>query len=190
MKYLHVSNWDRWQSYRKDRGAPPWIKIHRKILSNPEWAILTDAEKGQLLSIWIVAADNDGKIPCDGNILRKICQLDEVPDTKKLTTLGFLLPSDANVTTKRQPSDPPEERREEKRREEESRGTFSNVFLTEKEYENIKIKFNSSTEEKINSLSEYMKSKGKRYKSHYATILTWARKDQVTPGQNKFAGAK
>ena len=26
-------------------------------------------------------------------------------------------------------------------------------------------------------LSEYIQSKGKRYKSHYATILAWARKD-------------
>jgi hypothetical protein len=32
--------------------------------------------------------------------------------------------------------------------------------------------------QRIEALSEYMKSKGKTYKDHYATILSWARKEQ------------
>lgn len=26
---LHVHDWDEHQSYRRDRGQPPWIKVHR-----------------------------------------------------------------------------------------------------------------------------------------------------------------
>lgn len=57
-------------------------------------------------------------------------------------------------------------------------GTFDNVQLTDAEYEKLQEIFPNDYEEKINTLSEYMKSKGKTYKSHYATILNWNRLDQ------------
>lgn len=56
-------------------------------------------------------------------------------------------------------------------------GEFSNVFLTDDELEKLKEKFPSSWEKKIENLSEYIASKGAKYKSHYATILNWARKN-------------
>ncbi len=87
---LRIKNWETWQSYRKDRGTPPWIKIHRNLMSNPEWAILDDAEKGQLVSIWIVAADRDGEVSADAKILRKICMLDDEPNINKFIELGFI----------------------------------------------------------------------------------------------------
>ena len=46
MPTLTVTNWERWQSYRADRGQPPWIKVHRTVLRNPEWTMLTDAQRG------------------------------------------------------------------------------------------------------------------------------------------------
>lgn len=56
-------------------------------------------------------------------------------------------------------------------------GKFENVLITEEELEKLKERFPYDWEDRIERLSEYMSSKGKRYKSHYATILTWARKD-------------
>ena len=53
-------------------------------------------------------------------------------------------------------------------------GEFSNVQLTDEEYEKIK---SQSLTDYIDRLSTYLKSSGKKYKSHYTTILTWARKD-------------
>lgn len=112
MNYLQVKNWQEWQSYRKDRGTPPWIKVHRCLLSNPKWAILSDAEKGQLVSIWIVAADNGGQIPDDNNIIRKICQLDTPPNLNKFKDLGFFensgLPTGNHVVTTPPQIDAPE----------------------------------------------------------------------------------
>lgn len=87
---LVVKGWSRWQSYRKDRGTPPWIKVHRNLMSNSEWATLTDAEKGQLVSIWILAADKDGMIASCPRILRKLCILDDEPNINKFKELGFL----------------------------------------------------------------------------------------------------
>lgn len=56
-------------------------------------------------------------------------------------------------------------------------GEFKNVKLTKEEYKKL--------EEKkllpfIEQLSSYIASSGKKYKSHYATILNWSRKDKST----------
>lgn len=56
-------------------------------------------------------------------------------------------------------------------------GSQKNVKLTEKELQKLKEKF-SDYEERIEDLSLYIASKGKKYKSHYATILTWSRKEK------------
>lgn len=84
-----VRNWERWQSYRRDRDKPPWIKIYRRLLLDPSWAMLSDAEKGQLVSLWILAGDRDGALP-EANLLQKLCQLDSAPPIAKFVSLGFI----------------------------------------------------------------------------------------------------
>jgi hypothetical protein len=100
--YLRITNWDRWQSYRKDRGQPPWIKIHRCVMRNPEWAGLTDSERGQLVCMWLLAADKDGQIPVSATVIKKLCFLTEEPDLNKFMDLGFIengwRQDDANMT--------------------------------------------------------------------------------------------
>jgi len=89
---MEVSNWEKWQTYRSDRNTPPWIKVYRNLLSNPEWAVLTDSEKGQLVSIWILAADKGGTIPDNPILIQKMCMLDDKPDINRFAVLGFLTP--------------------------------------------------------------------------------------------------
>lgn len=57
-------------------------------------------------------------------------------------------------------------------------GEFENVLLSEQELNKLKTKFGEDAGEYIERLSSYIASSGKRYKSHYATILTWAEKDK------------
>lgn len=120
---MRVHGWDEWQSFRKDRGTPPWIKLHRNLMTNKKWAALSDSEKGQLVSLWIAAADNNGFLPDDPKILRKICMLDDIPNISKFSELGFLesdgCQHDANMTPDGCQHDAPEQRRVEKSREEE-----------------------------------------------------------------------
>lgn len=59
-------------------------------------------------------------------------------------------------------------------------GTFANVHLTDSEFEKLQVAFPDYLD-RIERLSAYMESKGVTYKSHYATILNWARKDQPKP---------
>ena len=63
----------------------------------------------------------------------------------------------------------------------ESKGTygeFQNVLLTDGDYQKLKDRLNTRADEFIERLSAYMKSTGKRYKDHYATILNWQRREQ------------
>ena len=90
MEYLKIMNWDKWQTYRKDRGQPPWIKIHRRLMRNPEWVSLTDAERGQLVSMWLLAADHDGVIPASAPLIQKLCFMSDEPNLNKFTDLEFI----------------------------------------------------------------------------------------------------
>ena len=58
-------------------------------------------------------------------------------------------------------------------------GEFNNVLLTDEEHNKLKERF-TDYEERIQRLSQYIASSGKRYKSHYATILTWANGESKT----------
>lgn len=55
---------------------------------------------------------------------------------------------------------------------------FEFVFLTKGEYQKLKDKFGEDTEERIERLNDYLGSTGKKYKSHYYTILNWSRRGQ------------
>ena len=57
-------------------------------------------------------------------------------------------------------------------------GTFQNVFLTVEDISDLQIIMNSQLENYIERLSAYIKSTGKTYKDHKATILSWFYKDQ------------
>lgn len=56
-------------------------------------------------------------------------------------------------------------------------GSYSNVLLSDEELDKLKIEFPTDWEQRIERLSEYIASKGAKYKSHLATIRAWARKD-------------
>lgn len=60
-------------------------------------------------------------------------------------------------------------------------GEFENVLLSDEEYEKLKKKFPTDYPRRIEDLSVYIKSKNKKYSSHYAIILAWARKNNDMP---------
>lgn len=65
-------------------------------------------------------------------------------------------------------------------------GEYKNVLLTDEELQKLKTEY-SDYEERIDRLSSYMESTGKKYKSHYATIRNWARKDkEQKPGRKEI----
>lgn len=57
-------------------------------------------------------------------------------------------------------------------------GTFKNVFLTDKDISELQSITSLRLDNYIERLSTYIKSTGKTYKDHKATILSWFYKDQ------------
>lgn len=55
-------------------------------------------------------------------------------------------------------------------------GEYNNVLLTDEELDKLIAEF-PDYQKRIENLSNYIASTGKKYKSHYATIKNWARRD-------------
>ena len=56
-------------------------------------------------------------------------------------------------------------------------GVFGNVFLSNEELESLKAGYPLDYQQMIDHLSTYMANTGKKYASHYATIIKWAKED-------------
>ena len=65
-------------------------------------------------------------------------------------------------------------------------GEYKNVLLSDEEMLKLKTEFPNDYEKRIENLSEYIASSGKKYKSHLATIRKWSRNDFISKqaGQN------
>lgn len=85
-------NWARHQHYKGRR--PPWIKLHRSILDDPDWGCLAMASKALLPQIWLLASESDdGEIDLDPGALawRLRCAVDDVrPAVAELAGRGWL----------------------------------------------------------------------------------------------------
>lgn len=91
MEYLKVHGWENHQSLRSDvKGPGPYIKVYRTLIRHHRWLMLTDAQRGHLLAIWILAADKWGKIPNSPRLVQKATGLDEEPDLELFISLGIL----------------------------------------------------------------------------------------------------
>ena len=64
-------------------------------------------------------------------------------------------------------------------------GKFQNVFLSEKELEDIRQTI-PDWQDYIERLSGYMASTGKQYQNHAATIISWARQDHPASRQRNY----
>lgn len=62
-------------------------------------------------------------------------------------------------------------------------GMYKNVLLSDEDMQKLKVEF-PDWNNRIEKLSEYIESKGAKYKSHLATIRAWARKDRETTPYN------
>ena len=68
-------------------------------------------------------------------------------------------------------------RGEKKRVDKNKHGEFQNVFLSTEEHQKLIEQLNeNAVTTLIGELDQYIESTGKKYKSHYATIQTWARR--------------
>lgn len=133
-------------------------KIERilKSLKNEQQIEQQTNNKGRLITIlnWSEYQENEQQIEQQVN--------------NKRTTSEQQVNTNNNVKNNNNVINNKKENKKEKRKY----GEFDNVLLTEEEYHKLE---ESNLLMYIESLSSYIASTGKRYKSHYATILNWSR---------------
>ncbi|MDD0812982.1 hypothetical protein PSQ20_21785 [Curvibacter sp. RS43] len=58
---IAIKNWTKFQHF-KDR-RPPWVKLYRDILDDLEWHELDPEAAKVLVMLWLIASENDGRLP-------------------------------------------------------------------------------------------------------------------------------
>lgn len=96
MRTFSVKNFDRFQHY-KDR-SPPWIKLYNELLENYEFGRLPDAQKGQLISIWLLASRMENKLPFDPVWVASKINATSPVDLSALVIAGFLIDGDTDMS--------------------------------------------------------------------------------------------
>lgn len=200
MKY-RIKNWDRYQHYRQRN--PPWIKFYIDTLTSNDWVTLDDSSRVLLIACLLVASKNDGEIdgsPQGLTYLKRVAYLHKAPNLNLLIKSGFLVNAStmladsfaskqvASSSVSEYMSLGVEEGCGEKKDQKQGKtphGEFCNVHLTPDEFIKLGQRFGKGLAGRIENLSQYLASKGDKYKSHYATLLQWAAREKA--GHNNTA---
>lgn len=86
--FVRIREWSKYQHY-KNRN-PPWIKLHRELLSSQTWVSLDDASRVLAIASMMLAALNDNKTPYDLTYIRRVAYLNSEPDFAPLLRTGFV----------------------------------------------------------------------------------------------------
>jgi hypothetical protein len=193
MSCYKIRNWHEFQHY-KDRN-PPWIKLHYEVMTSRDWVALDDASRVLAVASMLIASRHDGTVPDDPDYVRRVAYLNSAPDFRPLVKCGFLVADGCAV----QPQTPEQEA--EGRDRDRDRGAsdalahdskpskkpygeFGGVKLSDEEHAKLTARHGAARLAKgIAILDDYMRSKGKRYKDHYATLKetswVWKRVDEA-----------
>lgn len=88
MEYFRIKGWDQYQHY-KDR-SPPWIKLHKSILTSRTWVAMDDQSRVLAIACMLLAADTDNKIPLDPVYVQRVAYLNHEPDFAPLLKNDFI----------------------------------------------------------------------------------------------------
>jgi len=153
---LHISNWEKYQSVDKLSELREYNRLAKQ----------KSRAKKKLLQSNVLDVSKTSQ-PCHDTDIDKDKEEEKEEDKENIIFVS-------DETKKPSKKDKPVKHKY---------GEYKNVLLTDDELEKLKTEY-SDYEERIERLSGYIASTGKAYKSHYATIRNWARKD-TEKGYNK-----
>lgn len=134
-------------------------------------------EKQQLLTDGSAGENAENEAYCKTNSQTNVSQADKERDID-IDKEGEKERENADADAPASPPPSPTKKKPVKHKH----GEYNNVLLTDEELDKLKETF-PDWKERIDRLSGYIASTGKAYKSHYATIRNWAKKDQEKGGQ-------
>ena len=94
MEYFRVRNWEKHQHYKKRN--PPWIKLYTALLDDYKYGCLQDASKLLALSILMLAAKTENKMPMSPEWIQHRASLKQPPDFDELLSIRFIELIDAS----------------------------------------------------------------------------------------------
>jgi hypothetical protein len=113
---IKIKNWSEFQHF-KDR-TPPWIKLYRHLLDDPDWHELSGTDAKTLIMLWLVASEDknmEGNIPSVKNTAFRL-RISEDKLKQALTNLSnWLIQDDDSVISLGCQDDAPETETETER---------------------------------------------------------------------------
>ncbi|MHC4397933.1 MAG: hypothetical protein ACYS1A_20005, partial [Planctomycetota bacterium] len=175
MYTVHVKNIEKYHPSYKDRDHK-WAKIHWESFLDDKITPLNETDRYRFISLIIHEVFRKEPTRLDRQNLTILgWNTKKRPISLTLQMLHTLLEvrdsnSENPVTQNKK------EKEKESKKEKVSHLDF--VFLTKEEHSKLVEKFGESrTADLIEKLNSGIGSKGYKYKSHYFTILNWARRD-------------
>lgn len=154
---LVIKHWRMHNTLRKDRYNPTQYQEEFAMLDVKDNKAYTERMDDALATNW----------QPNGNQLATQYSIDKISIDKRSIVEDSMSESDDSEPSPTKPKKPVKHKY----------GEYNNVLLTDDELEKLKDEY-IDWQERIERLSAYVASTGKTYKSHYATIRNWARKDQ------------
>jgi hypothetical protein len=99
---LRIKNWLRYQHF-KDR-RPPWIKLYRDLLDDPDWHALDGEVSKLLVALWLIASEDDdqeGKLPDSRRLAFRLRMTEEKINQLLLGLNHWLEQDDINLISER-----------------------------------------------------------------------------------------
>ena len=180
MKYIHIKNLEKYHPGYKDRTLQ-WAKIYFKMVQgDPDCEMIEDeTDWGRLIKFIILELQAQRAIPLDNKYLtKKGFNLEKRPISLTIQMLHNFISIVDVATQLKNPLHVDKDKDKEEDKEKEKYIKY--VFLSKNEYQSLTDKFGKkNTDTYIESLNDYIGSKGKKYKSHYHTLRTWMRRDKI-----------
>ena len=106
---MKIKDWSKFQHF-KDR-TPPWIKLYRDLLDDPDWHELDGDSAKVLTMLWLIASEDEthqGNLPCTRKLAFRL-RIKEDKLKQQLTNLShWLIQSDIKSISSRYQDDAPE----------------------------------------------------------------------------------
>jgi hypothetical protein len=117
---MKIKNWNKFQHF-KDR-KPPWVKLYRDLLDDIEWHELDPKAAKVLTMLWLIASEDDGKIPSTKQLAFRLRMPEKETEVCIFKLSHWLEHDDDNAISERYQDDALETEREtEKEKKKETK---------------------------------------------------------------------
>lgn len=126
---MRIKNWEEFQHF-KDR-TPPWIKLYRYLLDDPEWHELSGEDAKTLVMLWLIASEDkamEGNLPSLKTLAFRLRTSEDKLKQSLAKLSQWLIHDDISVISICHQADAPEERQRQRQRQSVSDISFDQFY--------------------------------------------------------------